>query len=212
MMGAFGGGRVAHLIPANFLLLGFSCVMFATAIAMLRGRNAAAPSDGKALPLARVFGQGMLVGAISGLVGAGGGFLVVPAMTLLAGLPMANAIGTSLLVIAMQSMAGLLGHLGHVSLDWTVTLAVTGAAVAGSFLGARLSGKIAQDTLRKGFGAFVMVMALYLVNKQLPPSVVQSELYQLLVVRAWPAWGLLFAIVAALVLRKGRAAQRRAHP
>ena len=101
------------------------------------------------------------------MVGAGGGFLVVPALVLLGGLRIEAAIGTSLVVIAMQSSAGLVGHLGHVAIDWPLTLAVTGIAVLGSFAGGKLSGRVAPATLRKGFGWFVALMAVVVLAKEL---------------------------------------------
>lgn len=204
MIGAFAGGKLAHYIPANLLLLAFAGMMIATAIAMLRGRKEIkAPTVGE-LPVLKVVVEGIVVGIVTGLVGAGGGFLVVPALALLGGLPMNIAIGTSLLVIAMKSFAGLAGYLGHVAVDWTLALSVTGAAVLGSFAGAMLAGKIAQETLRKGFGWFVVVMAIYLLNKQLPASVVETELYQTVVLRAWPVWAAIVAATIGLLVLKQR--------
>ena len=94
--------------------------------------------------MARILLLGGLVGLVTGLVGAGGGFVIVPVLTLLAGLSMADAVGTSLFVIAVQSTAGLAGHLHSVHLNWPLTLAVTAAAIAGSLLGARLVGRVPQ--------------------------------------------------------------------
>lgn len=93
-----------------------------------------------------------IVGIATGLVGAGGGFLVVPALTLFGGLPMAVAVGTSLLVIAMKSFAGLGGYLLSVQVNWPVVLAFTAIAVAGSFAGAALAGRVPERALRRGFG------------------------------------------------------------
>ena len=104
---------------------------------------------------------------VAGIVGAGGGFLVVPALVLLGGLPMSVAVGTSLLVIAMKSFAGLAGYLPSVSLDWPLVLGVTAAAVAGSFVGARLAGVIPEQALRKGFGFFVLGMAVLVLVQEL---------------------------------------------
>ncbi len=172
MAGAYLAGRVAHLIPSTVLLVGFGLMMFATAIAMLRGRkqrSAANVASGE-LPVAKVLGEGLVVGAVTGLVGAGGGFLVVPALVLLGGLPMEAAVGTSLLVIAMKSLAGFAGYLGHTEIDWTVGLLVSAAAVAGSFGGSALAGRIPPDRLRKAFGWFVVVMALFILAQELPPA------------------------------------------
>ncbi len=171
MTGAYAGGRVAEYIPGQWLLIGFAIMMVATAVAMLRGRRTRAdrpiPHE---LPIAHVLADGVVVGLVTGLVGAGGGFLVVPALALLGGLPMATAVGTSLLVIAMKSAAGLAGYLHSVHINWGLTLAVTAAAVAGSVLGGRLAGKISQDALRKAFGWFVIAMAAFVLLQQAPAT------------------------------------------
>jgi hypothetical protein len=112
--------------------------------------------------------DGFGVGFATSLVGAGGGFLVVPALALLGGLPMALAVGTSLLVIAMQSSAGLVGHLFTVSLDWPVVLAVTVTAIAGTFVGTALIGRIPERALRKSFGVFVLVMGIVVLAQEVP--------------------------------------------
>jgi hypothetical protein len=95
-------------------------------------------------------------------------FLVVPALALLGGLPMPVAVGTSLVVIAMKSFAGLAGYLTAVSIPWSTTLAVTAAAVVGAVIGGRLVARIPQDALRRGFGWFVLVMAVVLLVQQVP--------------------------------------------
>ncbi len=169
MVGAYAGGRVAHYIPGEILLLAFAAMMIATSVAMLRGRrevDAAKVHD--QLPVARVLLDGVVVGLVTGLVGAGGGFLVVPALALLGGLSMPVAVGTSLVVIAIKSLGGLAGYLATVSIDWGLALAVTAAAVAGALLGGRLAGRIAPDHLRQAFGWFVLVMGTVIVAQELP--------------------------------------------
>lgn len=166
MIGAFVGGRLAAYVPSRVLLLMFAGMMVATAVVMFRGRPAVVGEVRGERPLAKIVVDGLGVGLVTGLVGAGGGFLVVPALTLLGGLPMRQAVGTSLLVIALKSGAGYLGHAGHVNIDWNLTLLGAGAAVLGSFVGGALSQRIDQNTLRRGFASFVLVMAAYLVYKQ----------------------------------------------
>lgn len=170
MAGAYAGGRLAEYVPAWILLTGFALMMLATAIAMLRGRRAAegrpAPHE---LPVFRVILEGIVVGLVTGLVGAGGGFLVVPALALLGGLPMPVAVGTSLVVIAMKSVAGLAGYLSSVQLDWRLAGLVTAAAVLGSLAGGRLAGRLPADLLRRAFGWFVVVMGVFVLAQQLPP-------------------------------------------
>ncbi|MHA6793844.1 sulfite exporter TauE/SafE family protein [Pseudonocardia bannensis] len=169
MAGAFGGGLLGGHLPGELLLIGFALMMVATAVAMLRGRRPAAPDRAHAdLPVGRVLLDGTVVGLVTGLVGAGGGFLVVPALVLLGGLPMPVAVGTSLVVIAMKSFAGFAGYLTTVPIDWGLTLAVTAAAVGGALLGGRLAAKIPQDLLRRTFGWFVLVMGGFMLLQQVP--------------------------------------------
>ncbi|MGX7829599.1 sulfite exporter TauE/SafE family protein [Actinokineospora sp. 24-640] len=169
MAGAFAGGLVGGHLPGPVLMGVFAAMMIATAVAMIRGRRAPVPATAHAqLSTVRVLVDGVVVGLATGLVGAGGGFLVVPALTLLAGLPMTVAVGTSLLVIAMKSFAGLAGYLATVPIDWALTGTVTAAAVAGSFVGNRLVDRIPADALRRGFGWFVLAMGAFVLAQQAP--------------------------------------------
>lgn len=169
MAGAYAGGRLARFLPARILLLAFAVLMVATAIAMLRGRRPEAKPaptvSARSLP--RMLLHGAAVGGLTGLVGAGGGFLVVPALTLLGGLPMPLAVGTSLLVIAMQSLAGFVGYLGHVAIDLRLAGVFVAAASVGIVAGEQLTGHLPEQALRQGFAWFVLAMALFLVAKQL---------------------------------------------
>ncbi|MGJ7451642.1 sulfite exporter TauE/SafE family protein [Aquipuribacter sp. MA13-13] len=165
MVGAYVGGRLAEFIPGTVLLIAFSLMMLATAVAMIRGRRAVAEREG-GMRVGLVLLEGGVVGLVTGMVGAGGGFLVVPALVLLGGLPMSAAVGTSLLVIAMKSFAGLGGYLASVQIDWALAAAVTAAAVLGSVVGGTLTGRIPADTLRRGFGWFVVVMGVFVLAQQ----------------------------------------------
>lgn len=175
MLGAYPAGRIAHFIPESLLLIGFGVMMLATAIAMLRPERK--PSSAqvlratrpRSLPLRKVLIEGLVVGAVTGLVGAGGGFLVVPALVLLGRLPMEVAIATSLLVISLKSFAGFAGFLGHTELDWTLVAAIGSASVLGSFAGAALATKISTRALRQSFGWFVIAMAIFILAQELPP-------------------------------------------
>lgn len=170
MAGAYGGGRLAEYIPGTWLLVAFGVMMAVTAAAMLRGREATATAqhgDGR-LPVGRIVLDGVVVGAVTGLVGAGGGFLVVPALVLLGGMPMSVAVGTSLVVIAMKSTAGLLGYLASTPIDWPLAAGVTAAAVTGSVAGGRLTDTISEDQLRRGFAWFVAAMAVVVLGQQAP--------------------------------------------
>ncbi len=167
MVGAYGGGYLARFIPGTFLLIGFAVMMIATAVAMLRGRkNIDAPEGGHRLPIPKIIAEGLVVGLVTGLVGAGGGFLVVPALALLGGLPMPVAVGTSLIVIALKSFAGFAGYLSSVQIDWTLAFGVTAAAVVGALVGSRLTTKVSPDALRKGFGWFVLAMSSVILARE----------------------------------------------
>jgi uncharacterized membrane protein YfcA len=166
MVGAFAGGRLASFVPGSILLLGFAAMMLATAIAMLRSRDEASASGASSkgatkLPVARVVVHGSVVGIVTGLIGAGGGFLIVPALVLLGGMPMRAAVATSLLVIAMKSLAGFAGYAGHVDVDWQLAALVSAAAIVGSIAGSLLSARIPQQTLKRAFAWFVIGMAVF---------------------------------------------------
>lgn len=162
--GALLGGMGSEHVPTTWLLRGFLLMMLGTAIAMIRGRReveAGRFSAPKALAV------GLVLGALTGLVGAGGGFVVVPALVLVGGLPMKRAVGTSLIVIAAQTLSGFVGHATHVVVDYPTAAAVSGAAVLGSVLGGRLAARVPAAVLRKAFGWFVLGMAVYMGVKQL---------------------------------------------
>ena len=172
MVGAYLAGRVASHIPAAVLLLLFGVMMLVTAVAMMRGRKDAASAPEATtdddLPVLKIVLEGLVVGAVTGLVGAGGGFLVVPALVLLGRLPMGAAVGTSLLVIAMKSFAGFAGYLSSVAIPWDVAVAVVAAAVVGSVIGGRLVSAIPAERLRRGFAWFVVVMAVFILGQEVP--------------------------------------------
>ncbi|MCM0677345.1 sulfite exporter TauE/SafE family protein [Micromonospora phytophila] len=191
MAGAYAGGRLAALVPPGVLLTGFALMMLATATAMIRGRrDTGADAAPGPLPVPRVVLDGLVVGLVTGLVGAGGGFLVVPALALLGGLPMPVAVGTSLVVIAMKSFAGLAGYLSGVTVDWGLAAVVTVAAVAGSLAGGRLAGRIPADVLRRTFGWFVVAMGAFVLGGQLPAELRGDPVF-------WTALGGLAVVVAA---------------
>ncbi|GAB3725173.1 sulfite exporter TauE/SafE family protein [Nocardiopsis oceani] len=176
MAGAFMGGLAGGHLPGTLLMIAFALMMVATAAAMLRARGTSPegkePGRRHGTPsLRRIVVDGLVVGTVTGLVGAGGGFLVVPALALLGGLAMPAAVGTSLLVIAMKSFAGLTGYLTTVSPDWALVAAVTAAAVAGSLVGALASSRVPEAALRKGFGVLVLIMGVFVLIQELPAQV-----------------------------------------
>ncbi|MEO5608093.1 MAG: sulfite exporter TauE/SafE family protein [Ornithinibacter sp.] len=176
MVGAYAGGRLAAFIPARVLLAGFALLMLATAIAMIAGRRGGGeqPDGPSAVPVparsaVRTTGrsvlQGVVVGLVTGTVGAGGGFLVVPALVLMGGLSMTAAVATSLLVITMNSAAGLAGHLASTALDWPFALSVTALAVVGAVAGGLCAGRVPQAKLRTAFGWFVLAMGALVLGQ-----------------------------------------------
>jgi len=170
MTGAFAGGITGGFVPGVVLMLLFAVMMIVVATAMIRGRKNTAPADAAEpkLQLWRVILLGLLLGFSTGLVGAGGGFLIVPALSYLGGLPMAVAVATSLLVIVMNTSAGFAGYLFSVSLDWPIMLGFSAAAIAGSFLGVKLAGMVPDRALRKGFGFFVLAMGALVLSQEIP--------------------------------------------
>ena len=164
MVGAYVGGFGAQWLSGTTLLLLFAGMMVITSLAMFRGRGELRPRD--RAPVRLVVVEGLAVGGATGLVGAGGGFLVVPALVLLGGMEMHKAVGTSLMVIALKSFAAYAGHAAHVTVDMELAVMVTVVAVAGSLLGASLASRVPSAALRRVFAGFVLFMALYVVWRE----------------------------------------------
>jgi uncharacterized membrane protein YfcA len=117
----------------------------------------------KALPLVIL---GFLIGIVTGLLGAGGGFLIIPTLVLFLKLPMRNAVGTSLLIIAINSLLGFLFSLKQFEYNWTILISFTCLAIIGIFIGGKLAEKIPGSSLKKGFGWFILIMAVYIILKE----------------------------------------------
>lgn len=167
MLGAYTGGRAAAFVDGSLLLLLFAAMMLITATAMWRGRRASVPgAEHDARSSVRLVAQGAAVGLFTGLVGAGGGFLIVPALVLWAGLPMQAAVGTSLAIIVMNSIAGYAGYASHVRIDAGLVGAVAVTAIAGSFAGARFAKRVDPTSLRKAFAGFVLVMGFFVLVRE----------------------------------------------
>lgn len=158
-----------------FIMLLFAVLMVLAAMAMIRPqriRQDIAMNNHNVVvekkynyPL--IFIEGILVGTLTGLVGAGGGFLIIPALVLLAKLPMQQAVGTSLLIIAAKSLIGFLGDVGNQVIDWRFLLFFSSFAIAGIFIGIALSKKVSSDKLKPAFGWFVLVMGCYIIIKEI---------------------------------------------
>lgn len=172
---------------AILMMLLFAVLMVFASISMINTKSAKTKKTGVALdeqiedsndaqkaPVAEqkfnypmILLEGGVVGVLTGLVGAGGGFLIIPALVLLSKLPMKQAVGTSLLIIAVKSLFGFTGDLGKQVMDWPLLLSVAGLAIIGIFVGNLLSKKVSADGLKKGFGWFVLAMGIYIISKEL---------------------------------------------
>lgn len=156
------------LPKSNAILYFFAIVMVIAARAMIRNDQ---PERGEAADGRPRYGNlvldGLAVGMLTGTIGAGGGFLIVPMLVLLAGLPINRAVATSVLIIAVNSFVGFLGDISHTSLNWNFLLPFTGLSIIGIFVGMYLARFIAPERLKKGFGWFVLVVAGYILIKEL---------------------------------------------
>jgi uncharacterized protein len=190
MTGAYLGGLGADWFSGTTLLLLFAGMMVVTSLAMFRGRDEQQADGGKPLMVFVVAAEGLAIGAATGLVGAGGGFLVVPALVLIGGMQMHKAVGTSLMVITLKSIAAFAGHAAHVSIDTELTLVVTTAAVVGSAAGAALAKGVPAKMLRKVFAGFVLLMAGYVVWREVGIQAAAGVLSGAACILSWWRWKL----------------------
>jgi hypothetical protein len=165
-LGEFAGIAITKSL---LMMMLFAVLMVAASFSMIRSKkNKETELEGEQkfnYPL--ILLEGAFVGILTGLVGAGGGFLIIPALVMLSKLPMKQAVGTSLLIIAAKSLIGFTGDLGNRTMDWTLLLTVTALAIAGIFIGDKLSKRIDGNKLKTGFGWFILVMGLYIIAQQL---------------------------------------------
>lgn len=184
MAGTFAGARLGVVTPVVVQLTLFALVMYAAAWRMLKPVRVSAgagggvggivpDSSGTAVLggcrdffspcMGHIALHGIGVGVLTGLVGVGGGFLIVPALVLLSGIPMKTAVCTSLAIVAAKSYAGFLGYAGDVPVDWGAMGGFTAVTVAGSFAGARFANRLSQEALKKAFAWFLVVVASYIL-------------------------------------------------
>lgn len=152
-----------------FLLLLFAVLMILASYRMIRSGKITLennPKEEQVFNYPLILIEGIVVGVLTGLVGAGGGFLIIPALVLLSKLPMKEAVGTSLAIIAAKSIIGFFGETGTHTIDWPLILSVSGFAVLGIFMGSALSKKIDGKKLKPAFGYFVLVMGIYIFLKE----------------------------------------------
>jgi len=148
-----------------FVMVVFAILMVAASVSMITSRKVIAEQEAASSPLLLVL-YGVLIGLVTGFLGAGGGFLLIPALVILMKLPMKEAIGTSLLIIALNSLIGFLGDIGRHPIDWFFISIVATIAIAGIFIGGYFNQKVNADKLKKGFGWFVLVMGIYIIIRE----------------------------------------------
>jgi uncharacterized membrane protein YfcA len=165
IVGAILGSPLTKLVSSEALLMIFGVLMFVVAIAMIwRRQHQLEESESVADPVKELL-AGLGVGILTGFLGVGGGFLIVPALVLFGGIKIKKAIGTSLFVIFLNCIAGLVGHLGQENFNWSLTAIVIGLAVAGAIGGTILSHRIAADRLQNIFAVLVLGVGAFLVVK-----------------------------------------------
>lgn len=147
----------------------FALLMVMASFSMMRPREevVAAGPENSSVNYPALLMYGIVIGLVTGLLGAGGGFLLIPALIFLVKLPMKKAVGTSLFIIALNSLIGFVGDLGHYEIDWFLLLCISALAIAGIIIGGRIGRRIDGARLRKGFGWFVLVMGIYIIFREL---------------------------------------------
>ncbi|MCP4121560.1 MAG: sulfite exporter TauE/SafE family protein [Bacteroidetes bacterium] len=152
----------------RILMMGlFSILMMVASMYMIRGSKGIEVHNPNTHNYPLIILEGLVVGILTGLVGAGGGFLIIPALVILGKLPMKLAVGTSLLIIAVKSLIGFVGDVLLYDIDWQFLMIFTAMSMVGIFIGNILSHKVHGDQLKKGFGWFVLVMGIYILIKEL---------------------------------------------
>jgi len=174
VMGTYGGALLGVITPVAVQLTIFALVMYAAAYKMLKPKHksvgAAAVEDcldGNCdeLQYTHIAIHGIAVGVLTGVVGVGGGFLIVPALVLLSGLPMKQAVGTSLSIVALKSFAGFAGYASAVEINYVLMAYFTGVAIVGSVTGSLISNRLPAALLQRGFGTFLVFVASYILFK-----------------------------------------------
>jgi uncharacterized protein len=163
--GAFGGARLTSLVSGGTLMEIFAALMLLAGWRMLAPRAQKTGSGGCRIP--RCAAVGLCLGVLTGFLGVGGGFLIVPALVLFAGLDMKRAVPTSLAIIAVNSVGGLAGQLRYATFDWPLTAAFLGSALVGMFGGSMLVRRISGEALRQGFAWLVILLGVVILGIQL---------------------------------------------
>jgi hypothetical protein len=147
----------------------FAILMVLASISMIKTdrRSVTIPTNVRDVKLEKLLLYGVIVGLVTGLLGAGGGFLLIPGLVLLVRMPMKKAVGTSLVIIALNSLIGFLGDMGHFAIDWVFLIKISLIAIAGIFIGGLIGKHVEAEKLKKGFGWFVLIVGLYIIGKEL---------------------------------------------
>lgn len=168
MAGAYGGAYLSKFMPGTVQLALFAGVMLLAALMMFRREAPSRGTSGSPHAAWKIIIEGLAVGVLTGLVGVGGGFLIVPALVLLGGLPMHMAVGTSLGIIALKSISGFYKYIDVLkdageSIDWTLVLIFGGIGILGSFVGKKAGEYVSQEHLKKGFAVFLVIMGVFIL-------------------------------------------------
>ncbi len=167
MVGTFVGAKISKFLSGEVQLVLFAVIMLMASYFMIRGRKETpeGQEEIKKMNIPLLVIEAIGVGIVTGLVGVGGGFLIVPALVLLTGLTMRMAVGTSLFIIALNSFSGFSGYLGMITVDWPFLFKFSGCSIVGILIGSQLVSFISQRILKKSFGIFLIFMGAFILYK-----------------------------------------------
>ena len=174
MVGALAGAWAAHFVSDAMQMLIFAALLLMASYLMFKPMQLKdAEEEHKERGMTKIMLDGFIVGAVTGLVGVGGGFLIIPALVILGGLSMRLAVGTSLVIIAFKSFAGFIGYLDvldalSLSVDWNIIAIFSIIGVIGGWLGHKISSRINQEHLKKGFALFLVIMGAFIFYENIP--------------------------------------------
>lgn len=167
MVGTFLGAKISKFMSGEVQLILFAIIMLMASVLMIKGRKDKEEEEEKEIKILLLGAQAIVVGIVTGLVGVGGGFLIVPALVLLTGLSMKRAVGTSLFIIALNSFSGFAGYLGIVEVDWGFLSKFSAFSIVGILIGSQLVQYISQRVLKKSFGIFLIFMGIFILYKNI---------------------------------------------
>ncbi|MCK6579585.1 MAG: sulfite exporter TauE/SafE family protein [Anaerolineae bacterium] len=168
MIVSYGAANLSKRLPPSLLMVAFAGLMLLIGALLIVQKTPNRADEGATPQVWKSLAGGAVVGLVTGILGVGGGFLIVPALVMLVGLPFHSAVGTSLMIIAMNSLAGFAGHLTGVVIDPALILVVVVAGIAGTRAGSRLARRLQPAMLRRSFALFVVALAILLLIDNLP--------------------------------------------